>query len=106
MLATHLAPGQYRVRGQFTGRVPMRGSAGCAGAVRGGATGPSRGGGRPAKGPGDQRNARLTAETTAFSEARVVLGSMPMPHSTRPSMAHSMYEAAWADAPSLSVCSL
>lgn len=53
-----------------------------------------------------QRVARLTAETTAFREARVVLASMPMPHRTFPSMAHSMYEAACALAPSLIVCSV
>lgn len=53
----------------------------------------------------DQRAERLTAEMTAFSEARVVLASMPMPHRTLPSMAHSMYEAACAEAPSLIVCS-
>ncbi len=39
---------------------------------------------------GGQRVARLTAETTALSEARVVLASIPMPHSTLPSIAHSM----------------
>src|SRR5262245_35595361 len=53
----------------------------------------------------DQRVARLTAETTAFSEARVVFASMPMPHRTLPSIATSMYEAACAEAPSLIVCS-
>ena len=37
-----------------------------------------------------QRLARLTAETTAFSEARVVLASMPMPHRTLSPIAHSM----------------
>ncbi len=58
-----------------------------------------------AGGGGCQRAERLTAETTAFSEARVVLASMPMPHRTLPSMAHSMYEAACAEAPSLIVCS-
>lgn len=53
-----------------------------------------------------QRPARLTAEMTAFREARVVLASVPMPHRTRPSIAHSMYEAATAEAPSLIVCSV
>ncbi|CAM5678095.1 hypothetical protein SFUMM280S_08918 [Streptomyces fumanus] len=62
----------------------------------------ARGAGGAATG---QRAARLTAETTAFSEARVVFASMPMPHRTLPSMAHSMYEAACAEAPSLMVCS-
>lgn len=60
---------------------------------------------RGGSGTGGQRAERLTAEMTAFREARVVLASMPMPHRTLPSMAHSMYEAACAEAPSLMVCS-
>src|SRR5690606_15668431 len=52
-----------------------------------------------------QRAARLTAETTAFSEARVVFASIPIPHRTLSPMAHSMWEAACAEAPSLMVCS-
>lgn len=60
---------------------------------------------RGPSGGGRQRAERLTAETTAFSEARVVFASMPMPHSTLSPIAHSMYEAACAEAPSLMVCS-
>lgn len=41
-------------------------------------------------GQGGQRAERFTAETTAFSDARVVFASMPMPHRTLPSIAHSM----------------
>ncbi|GHD23064.1 hypothetical protein GCM10010313_58560 [Streptomyces violarus] len=37
-----------------------------------------------------QRVARLTAETTAFSEARVVFASIPIPHRILSSIAHSM----------------
>ncbi len=73
-------------------------------AGNGTAPAPRKGAGAVRRGPG-QRAERLTAEMTAFREARVVFASMPMPHRTWPSMAHSMYEAACAEAPSLIVCS-
>lgn len=41
------------------------------------------------EGGAGQREARLTAEMTALSEAVVVLASTPTPHSTRPSISHS-----------------
>ncbi len=59
--------------------------------------------GRSAEG---QRPARLTADTTALIEARTMFASTPTPHSTLSPIAHSMYAAAWAPAPSLRVCSL
>ena len=43
--------------------------------------------------------ARFIAETTAFNEAVVVLGSIPTPQKTSPSMAHSRYAAALASPP-------
>lgn len=51
------------------------------------------------------RRARLTALIIAFREASTVLPSIPTPHSTLPSTAHSTYAAAWASPPSLSACS-
>lgn len=75
MLATSMTCSQYHVRGQF---------------IKSMGTGPKTGPVPVLEVRKTQRVARLTAETTAFSEARVVLGSMPMPHRTWPSIAHSM----------------
>ena len=49
--------------------------------------------------------ARLTAEETAFREARGVDESMPIPHSTWASIAHSRYAAALASPPADNACS-
>ena len=45
------------------------------------------------------RSARLTADTTAFSDAVTMFASMPTPHSTRSPTAHSTYAAARASPP-------
>ncbi len=49
--------------------------------------------------------ARLTAETTALSEAVTMLGSMPTPQRIRSPIAHSTYAAARASPPEDSACS-
>lgn len=51
------------------------------------------------------RIARLTADTTAFSAAMLVLVSNPMPHRMRSPTAHSTKAAARALPPSLMACS-
>jgi hypothetical protein len=52
-----------------------------------------------------QRMARLTADTTAFSEALTIELSIPTPHSTLSSTAHSTYAAARASSPDDRACS-
>ena len=42
-----------------------------------------------ARGPARYRSARLTAEMTALSDAVTMFASIPTPHSTLPSIAHS-----------------
>jgi len=50
--------------------------------------------------------ARLTADSTARSDAVTVLVSTPTPHRVWPPTSHSTYAAAWASLPADSACSV